>query len=452
MVVFGCFVLMGCDSTLNTTDSLEMVSKKAGKPELMALDATSYTAANDGLVPFNISGISATDFVTAGTGTGSRAEETISVEVPAGATVEAVYLYWARRGNDIDHAPWAASTIMVNGSEVMGNAAGNGPVDNPAPFEPLDTKAGITHKAEITSLGLITAGMNTIIVQDAPTAPAEPLGASLVVFYSEASQNSELLVFDGVDFLWLASGGETQAQRIALQRARPVTFMFAAAEAERSANLTLLIGDVEPQDAADRPNSLNIIVGDGPVQVIGPNPSPFQGFQGPEWDNYEQTISIPAGVEKLTIQPVSGPGSNPASLVWSFAGLSVPVLQEQGGQGCTPGYWRQPHHYDSWIGFTPDDILDDAFDVPSSLMLRKPEKGQAEKTQLKKAIKLRGGKVNALIRHAVAALLNASNPNVNYDLTPGEVVSKFNAAIDGGDIEATKNEFADFNELGCPLN
>src|SRR5690606_30498275 len=21
-----------------------------------------------------------------------------------------------------------------------------------------------------------------------------------------------------------------------------------------------------------------------------------------------------------------------------------------GGEGCTPGYWRQPHHFDSWTG------------------------------------------------------------------------------------------------------
>ncbi|WP_073065954.1 hypothetical protein [Fodinibius roseus] len=67
-------------------------------------------------------------------------------------------------------------------------------------------------------------------------------------------------------------------------------------------------------------------------------------------------------------------------------------------------------------------------------------------------LELRGGKVNALIRHAVAALLNASNPDVSYDLSVSEVVEKFNDSVSGGDIEATKNNFESFNEQGCPLN
>lgn len=442
---------IGCESTLNTADPSDRTLDNTSQSGLMALDATSFTAANDGLIPVNISGLTATDLAAAGVGTASRAEETLTLNIPAGATVEAVYIYWARRGNDVDLAPWAPSTILVNGSEVTGEAAGNGPVDNPSSFEPVETLAGITHKANITGMGIISAGSNTITVQDDPAAPAQPLGASVLVFYSVPDKTSELVLFDGVDFLWLGSGATTMEHRIALQTARPVTFLFTAAEVERTADLTLLIGDIEPEDAAYRPNSLKITVGENPTQVIGPTPSPFQGFQGAEWDNYRQSVSIPAGVDKLTVEPVSGPGTNPASLVWSFAGLTVEMPNEGGGEGCTPGFWRQSQHYDYWVNYSPSDILDDVFDIPSTLRLVRPENGKAETTMLKDAVELRGGDINALIRHGVAALLNASSPDVSYDLTVSEVISKFNAAVNGGDINAAKNEFESFNELGCSV-
>lgn len=448
-------IFVGCDSPLNT-ESPETPENGNLQMELQPVGTLNPTAANDGLGQVNLESVSATGFVTAGTGTASRQAEPISVEVPADATVQAVYLYWARLGNDIDNAPQAPSTILVNGSQVTGVVAGNGPVDNPDQFLPSQFKAGITHRADLTGTGLISTGMNTFTVQDNPATPdfpAQPLGASVIVFYSEADQNTELLLFDGTDYLWANAGGNTVDQRLALTYARPVSFMFDAAGEERTAELTLLIGDVEPQDASERPNSLKITIGDNPTQVIGPDPSPFQGFQGAEWDNYNQSLTIPAGVNRVTVEPVSGPGTNPASLLWSFAGLSVPVLKvEGGGEGCTPGYWRQPFHFDSWINYDPNQKLGSVFNVSASLDLVRPESGKATNVKLKDAIKLRGGGLNALIRHTVAALLNASNDDVSYDLSVNEVISKFNSALESGNYNQLKDEFEQFNELGCPLN
>ena len=421
------------------------------------------TAANDGLEPVNFNIPAGTDFVTAGTGTMLRAEESISVVVPAGATVEAVYLYWARLDNDIDNPPQAPSTILVNGAVFTGSVVG-GPVDNPSSgFAPLETKAGITHRVNLTNAGLISPGMNTFTVQDDfsnPSGEADPLGASVIVFYSEAGQDSEVVLFDGVDYLWAEAPGDNLAQRNALRVAAPVTFMFDAADVDRTAQLALFIGDIEPADGAERPNSLMITVGDGPTVTLGPTPNnPFQGFQGAEWDNFVTSFSIPAGVDNVTVEPVSGPdidpSVSPASLVWSLAGLSVPIPQEGGGgEGCTPGYWKQDHHFDSWVTYSPGDDLTDTFGS-SDYDLAKPERGTADALSLLQGLELRGGKVNALTRHAVAALLNAANPDVSYDLSESEVIAKFNAAVeDGGKkaIEKTKNEFESFNEQGCPLN
>ncbi len=118
-----------------------------------------------------------------------------------------------------------------------------------------------------------------------------------------------------------------------------------------------------------------------------------------------------------------------------------------GDEGCTPGYWKQPRHFDSWVatGFAPGDSFEVVFgrDV------------FAGDPTLAQALALRGGGLNALGRHAVAALLNAAHPDVDYALTSAEVIAKFQAAVDSADpgqIQATKNEFADANEAGCPLN
>lgn len=157
-------------------------------------------------------------------------------------------------------------------------------------------------------------------------------------------------------------------------------------------------------------------------------------------------------------------GSSATVAVNAFHGATITFLHVEeptgGGQGCTPGYWKQSQHFDSWPdGFVPEDtgtedatLLTDVFTVPASLELEKPESGNADDLTLLEGLELRGGGVNALIRHAVAALLNAANGDVSYDLTEQEVIDAFNAAVDGGDVEGTKDDFEGFNEQGCPLD
>ena len=70
----------------------------------------------------------------------------------------------------------------------------------------------------------------------------------------------------------------------------------------------------------------------------------------------------------------------------------------------------------------------------------------------------RGGGLNALSRHAVAALLNAAHPSIDpvaeFDTT-AEVIAAWQAAFDTGDrqaMERTKDAFEDSNEADCPIN
>ena len=60
-------------------------------------------------------------------------------------------------------------------------------------------------------------------------------------------------------------------------------------------------------------------------------------------------------------------------------------------------------------------------------------------------------KIELLIRHAVAAYMNAVS-EVEYAYTEAEVTSMVQAAYASGEFEATKNLFEAANESYCPLN
>lgn len=114
-----------------------------------------------------------------------------------------------------------------------------------------------------------------------------------------------------------------------------------------------------------------------------------------------------------------------------------------GGEGCTPGYWKQDQHFDSWTApFTPSTLFSAVFEnaFPGMTLLQVLEQG--------------GGGLDALGRHTVAALLNAASPNVDFDLTTAQVISMFNATFPGtkAAYETRTDQFAALNELGCPLN
>jgi hypothetical protein len=122
---------------------------------------------------------------------------------------------------------------------------------------------------------------------------------------------------------------------------------------------------------------------------------------------------------------------------------ATPKLQLK---GCTPGYWKQPQHIDSWpSGYAPSDSYNVAFGVTSSF---------GSGFTLLEALGLGGGGENALARHAVAALLNAAHPSVNYTYpTEAQVISMVQQAYQSGSYEATKNLFDAANNTGtCPLN
>lgn len=105
------------------------------------------------------------------------------------------------------------------------------------------------------------------------------------------------------------------------------------------------------------------------------------------------------------------------------------------GQGCTPGYWK--NHLGSWVGYSPEDVFDDVF-VTAYF---------GPDFTLEDPVNARGGGLNALARHATAALLNVANPAVDYGQSEGQVIARAQLGT-----EVAKNELNWYNEVGCPLD
>ena len=101
-----------------------------------------------------------------------------------------------------------------------------------------------------------------------------------------------------------------------------------------------------------------------------------------------------------------------------------------GDEGCTPGFWK--NHLEYWVatGYAPDDLLNSVFDFGGNFP------GLADDT-LFDALNYPGGNnpigaARILLRAAVAAVLNASHPDVQFSLTEGDVIADVSAALQSG--------------------
>jgi hypothetical protein len=148
----------------------------------------------------------------------------------------------------------------------------------------------------------------------------------------------------------------------------------------------------------------------------------------------------------------SSDSSTTSSSTSTSASTTTSTTVPPGEEGCTPGFWKQPQHLDAWVTYSPDQTLESVFDVPDAFGL--------DDVTLLEALSLEGGSTTAdaaevLLRQAVAALLNAASPDVDYPLTEAEIIAQVNAALASGDrdtILALAEELDTFNNLFCPLD
>jgi hypothetical protein len=142
---------------------------------------------------------------------------------------------------------------------------------------------------------------------------------------------------------------------------------------------------------------------------------------------------------------VTARGVTSSNLVRTDTADATCIIEGDGGEGCTPGFWKNhmgcvkqncpQGNWDAWAatGYSPDDDFDTTFGVD----LFDPD------ITLGDAIWAKGGGVNKLARHGTAALLSSAHPGVDYELSIAEVI----IAVQNGDSEL----LVGYNESGCPL-
>lgn len=147
--------------------------------------------------------------------------------------------------------------------------------------------------------------------------------------------------------------------------------------------------------------------------------------------------SVAAGATETSIESYSSTTTTETTTPTT----TPPTTPPPGGEGCTPGFWKNHPEAYAGTGYSPTTTLGSVFVGLSPTYAS---------LTFDQALNLTGGGLDALLRQAVAALLNASSPDVDYPLSAAEVISLTNAAIASGDYESTKDLFDEFNNLTAP--
>ena len=174
-----------------------------------------------------------------------------------------------------------------------------------------------------------------------------------------------------------------------------------------------------------------------------------------------------AGETGWSLNGIAGPNTGDQGALCTYHSLvtdTVTVWTDDSGgfdfyfrdvpapEGCTPGYWKQSQHFDSWVGYTTGQTLESVFDVPDAYGL--------DNVTLLSALSLPGGSTTAaaaqiLLRAAVASLLNSASPDVDFSLTTAQVISQVNTAL-ASNSRSTMLTLATAldveNNKGCPLS
>jgi hypothetical protein len=123
-----------------------------------------------------------------------------------------------------------------------------------------------------------------------------------------------------------------------------------------------------------------------------------------------------------------------------------------GCNGCSPGYWKN-HSY-SWPSpYSPGQTI-------SSVWSQVSQFPSLASSTLLQGLGFQGGSgaegaARTLLRSAVAAVLNAVDPQIHYTRQASQVISDVNAALASGQRDgmlALASQLDADNNLSCPLN
>lgn len=279
------------------------------------------------LGPPSISISAGTGLAAKGTGLVSQ-PGSITVDVPVGASINQVLLYW--EGFMLGSTP-ADDTVTVSaggpGVAVTGTLIG-GPTLGSSGY------SASTYRADITSLDLVTDGSSTLTVDDMVGTGATN-GAGVIVIFDDGSSDANIDIRDGSDTAYIGAAGP-------LQTTVPQTFSFAKSNADRTAQVSMLFASVSGSVSGGtiRPSAIELTT-DGPKGEVTVLNNLLDSIDGDEFDSFTISVEIPQNSTQLTVQALSvdnlGTGLLPASFVWLAAGFSLEPEEPPGDCGRMTG-------------------------------------------------------------------------------------------------------------------
>jgi hypothetical protein len=272
---------------------------QAPEPPVSAL-VFSVTNGTETLGPIDITLAAGTGIVAAGVGLREGQPDNIDINVPG--AVQQVILYW--EGQQL--VSGGDPSIDINGNPVPGTLIGG-------PTHFYTNAWSSTYRADITSMGVVSTGPNSIAVSGMEFT-RENNGAGIIVVYDDGSAPAEIQVVDGNDCCFYNFSDP-------LDRTEPQTFTFTSSIVPRTATLVMMASSV----ASNRPNVVRITVGAVTTEFV----DIFHNLDGPEFDTSEISVDVPAGETSLTVQcfsekhPSSVLTGIPASMCWMASSLAI---------------------------------------------------------------------------------------------------------------------------------
>jgi hypothetical protein len=170
------------------------------------------------------------------------------------------------------------------------------------------------------------------------------------------------------------------------------------------------------------------------------------------------TVPDPGGVDEICLDLMAywtlPPDQYPCEMTNTDSMPSNPCcpVESTGEEGCTPGFWK--NHHECWCeAYDPGDRVDSVFTIPAEL-------SELADDTLGAALKYKGGgeaigAARNLLRHAVAAILNACNDNIDYPMTVAGIVTDVNAALatlDRQEMLGLGGLLDMYNNYGCSID
>lgn len=179
----------------------------------------------------------------------------------------------------------------------------------------------------------------------------------------------------------------------------------------------------------------------------------------PTGDNGKAVVPVQTGSEDpIDFAKITLRGSG------AIDDLILTIFKEElGEEGCTPGFWKNHDgslkkngkpRPDAWVGYDPADLISSVFTIPGSY------DSAIGSSTLRQGLDFKGGPdldgaARILLRAAIASLLNAAHPDVDFSMTEAQIIAAVNAKLatmDRHEILVLASYLDAENNEGCPIN